>query len=216
MTTQVENISRWRIEWGKGVMAFFSTLFGVYAIGFIATGGAEKFLVFKTGFTPTALWNFMITAHALGGGLALAVGWLQFIKSFRKRRPKLHRAVGLLFFVSAFIGALSGLYVAFYASGGVVAISGFATLSVLWLYVLSMAFVKIKMKDFAAHERWAWRGYALIFAAVTLRFCNVVVVIAFGPEAVPTFYPYFAWVCWIPNLVAVEIFLWRREGEAGS
>ncbi|RZJ36326.1 MAG: DUF2306 domain-containing protein, partial [Brevundimonas sp.] len=62
--------------------------------------------------------------------------------------------------------------------------------------------------DFARHRRWMIRSLALTFAAVTLRIMIPLSMISGLDFAVA--YPAIAFLCWIPNLLLVE--LWLRRG----
>jgi hypothetical protein len=58
------------------------------------------------------------------------------------------------------------------------------------------------------HRRWMVRSFALTFAAVTLRL--QLPLAAAAPIDSLDAYRAIAWLCWVPNLLAVEAFLaWR-------
>jgi hypothetical protein len=77
-----------------------------------------------------------------------------------------------------------------------------------------MAFDRIRKRDIMAHRQWMWRSYALTFAAITLRVYIYLTSwkINLGqPEAYATL----AWLSWVPNLIAVEIYLrWKAPATA--
>lgn len=58
--------------------------------------------------------------------------------------------------------------------------------------------------DFQAHRKWMARSFALTFGAVTLR----IYLPSFLAMGLPfdKAYPLVAWVSWVPNLLAVELF----------
>ena len=65
-------------------------------------------------------------------------------------------------------------------------------------------------RDFAAHERWMIRSFALTLAAVTLRiYLPIGVTLNNGEFTFP--YTIIAWACWVPNLIVAEIFLTLRR-----
>ena len=55
------------------------------------------------------------------------------------------------------------------------------------------------------HERWMIRSFSLTFAAVTLRLYIPIGMIAGFPFNQA--YVAIAWLCWVPNLMAAELFL---------
>jgi len=70
-------------------------------------------------------------------------------------------------------------------------------------------------RNLTEHRRWMIRSFALTFAAVTLRL--------YLPAAVLLHFPFedsyrvISFLCWVPNLLAVEIFLRRsRTNAVGS
>jgi hypothetical protein len=105
--------------------------------------------------------------------------------------------------IGVLIGGLAGLYMAFHAFGGLIARLGFAGLALAWLYTGLRAYLAIRGRRVAEHRAWMVRNFALTFAAVTLRLylpASAIAGIAFEVA-----YPFIAWLCWVPNLVAAEI-----------
>jgi Predicted membrane protein (DUF2306) len=76
-------------------------------------------------------------------------------------------------------------------------------LAAAWLYSGIQAYLAIRAGSVAAHRIWMVRNFALTFAAVMLRLYLAGSVIA-GIEF-DVAYPYIAWICWVPNLVAAEL-----------
>ncbi len=157
---------------------------------------------------PDMLANFQahpvgITTHILASALALVLGPFQFNTRLRARRPALHRWMGRIYLgVAVLVGGIAGLYMSYYAFGGLLAKSGFAALALGWLYTGAMAYVAARARDFNAHRRWMIRNFALTFAAVTLRLYLPPVFIFQLPFEQA--YALIAWVCWVPNLVVAE------------
>jgi hypothetical protein len=54
------------------------------------------------------------------------------------------------------------------------------------------------------HRRWMMRSYALT-AAITLRMYLPLIFLFHWPFSIA--YPAIAWLCWIPNALAVEVYL---------
>ena len=150
-----------------------------------------------------------IYAHVFGSAFALALGPLQFSARLRARNVAVHRWLGRLYLgVGVLVGGSAGLYMAVHAFGGIVSKLGFGCLAVLWLFTGLRAYLAIRAREVAAHRRWMVRNFALTFAAVTLRIYLPGSVAAGIPFEVA--YPAIAWLCWVPNLVAVEVLAVRR------
>jgi uncharacterized membrane protein len=145
-----------------------------------------------------------IYTHIFASSVALALGPFQFLTRLRSVRPALHRWSGRIYLgFGVLLGGLSGLFVAFNAYGGSLARAGFACLALAWLYTGLRAYQAIRSRDVATHRRWMIRNFALTFAAVTLRLWLPGMVIAGVPMTVA--YVVVAWLCWVPNLVVVEL-----------
>ena len=152
-----------------------------------------------------------IYTHVFASVVALAIGPWQFVASWRARRPRLHRALGRAYLLAVATGGASALYMSRFAFGGAVSTSGFALLAVVWLYTGFRAYRSARRREFAQHRRWMVRNFGLTFAAVTLR---IYLVIGFALEwRFEVFYPWLAWVGWVPNLFVAECLL--RRDSAG-
>lgn len=195
----------------RWLVAFLSVAvagYACYAYGVLSPG---------TTVAPAMRANFQLHAlgiltHVLGSAVAIAVGPFQFFPSVRARSAW-HRRLGMLYFTVVFIGGTSGFYMALRAEGGLVSRVGFALLAAAWLGSAGCALAQIKQGNFAAHERWAIRNFALTFAAVTLR-VDMGLFFAAG-FAFKQFYPLMGWLCWVPNVLVVEWILlpWLQPAQ---
>jgi len=166
-----------------------------------------NFLAKKQDVVFNPIWRTAFYIHITGGMLALLVGPFQFIKKFRNRNLRLHRTLGKIYLGAIlFLAGPSGLFMAFYAEGGGIAVVGFAIMALLWLVTTYMAYEAVRKKNIDAHKAWMVRSFALTFAAVTLR---LYVPIASGYFHVAPFYveASSAWVSWLPNLIVAELLL---------
>ena len=85
--------------------------------------------------------------------MALLSGWRQFSSKLRQRRLKLHRNMGKVYMVAVWLSALTGIYIGWYANGGVVAAAGFVTLGIIWFYTTLKAYLHILQRNIAAHRQ---------------------------------------------------------------
>lgn len=155
------------------------------------------------------LWNIMFYTHILLGGFALMIGWSQFSRTWRLKYLKWHRRVGVAYVISAVLSGSSGLYIAYYATGGWVSVLGFACLAIVWLFTTIKAFIAVKNGRIIKHQKFMIFSYAACFAAVTLRIWLPLLSAAFG-SFIPA-YRIVAWLCWVPNIV-VAFVTTRRLG----
>jgi len=155
------------------------------------------------------IWNIGFYGHILFGGLALLVGWIQFNKNFRNANLKRHRIIGKIYMIAVLISGTCGIYIGFYATGGIITSIGFISLGVVWLYTTIKAYLAIRSNDIELHQGFMIYSYAACFAAVTLRIWLPILTIAFGDFTIA--YRIVAWLCWVPNIIFA--FFWvRRRG----
>jgi uncharacterized membrane protein len=157
-----------------------------------------------------------IRLHIFASVAALALGPLQFSTGLRSRRPRLHRLMGRAYLgVGVLLGGASGLYVAQFAFGGAATRLAFTLLALAWLFTGWSAYAAIRRGEVVAHRAWMLRNFALTFAAVMLRLYLPVAMA--GGIAFEAAYPVIAWLCWVPNLIAVEAWQrWRGIFRAGN
>lgn len=197
--------------WTIALLSLCVCLYAVYVYG-VLPFGALVHPDMREAFQARAL---PLKLHIFGAAFALALGSLQVAPAIRARFPRFHRWAGRLYLgVGVGVGGTSGLYVAFHAFGGAVAQSGFALLAIAWLLTGAKAYAAIRAGQVEAHRRWMVRNWALTLAAVTLRIYLPSAMIAGIDYAAA--YAAIAWLCWVPNLVAAEAYLRRRDSTRNS
>lgn len=186
---------------------FFAVGVGIYPLLFILfdLGSGGVFTGKPAELLASTFYKSVFYLHISLGGVSLLTGWSQFNKKFRSRNLSFHRTLGTIYLICVMISGLCGLYIAFFATGGVVSSMGFGGLAMAWLFTSSAAYRSIRFKDIDNHEKWMIRSYALTFAAVTLRLWLPLSIIA-NLEFVAA-YRVISWLCWVPNLVVAELII---------
>ena len=189
-------------RFGLWVVTILALAIALYAVVYVVVG--ERM------FPPQLADSFRarpwgIYPHAFFGAIALALGTVQFRRRLIVSRPKVHRVIGTIYIASAALTGLAGLYMSFYAFGGIVTGLGFAFLAMLLLTTTGIAYARIKRGDVVKHREWMIRSYALIFAAVTLRIELPILIGLFG--AFRPAYTMVAWLCWMPNLLWATLYI---------
>ena len=159
---------------------------------------------------PAEIDNFIhrripLSLHALGGAIALMTGPLQFLPRFRESNWNRHRLLGWIYCGAVLLGWCASMWIAPHAQTGWIAAWGFLTLGAAWIVATGLAIRFILRADAIQHRRWMIRSYALTAAAITLRIYLPLVFVFHWPFAIG--YPAIAWLCWIPNVIAVELYL---------
>jgi len=152
-------------------------------------------------------WNTGFYTHIMLGGIGLLIGWTQFVDNWRNKFPKWHRNIGKVYIAACLLSALAGIYIAFYATGGIIASSGFIALGVIWFYTTLKAYRHVKNGQFVKHQQMMIYSYAACCAAITLRIYLPLLIAYF--HNFNTAYIIVAWLCWIPNML-IAYLLTRR------
>jgi uncharacterized membrane protein len=195
------------------VMLALALLIAVYGFAYVVLGDRMFNEPLASSFRARP-WG--IFTHALFASIALLVGPFQFHRGILIRWRIVHRYLGIVYILAAVIGSgLVGSYMAWHSYGGWITHSGFGLLALGVLITTSLAYIKIRMGEVAAHREWMIRSYALIFGAVTLRVWLPILVILYHGQFQPA-YRWVAWVSWVPNLVAVEWYLRRSRSRQSA
>ncbi|MES1158952.1 MAG: DUF2306 domain-containing protein [Terricaulis silvestris] len=191
---------------GWAFAAFLAIGVGLYGMSYLPTMGAHA----PPGVRENGAGLNALIAHATGAGLALLIGPFQFIDTIRRRAPTVHHWIGRTYVLACIVGGLAGAWLAPNTTAGPFAAVGFFLLAVAWLTTTTLAWRAAAVKhDYQAHKRWMVRSFALTFAAVTLRLYLPLSFMAGIDFTIG--YPAIAWLCWVPNLIAAEVWLASRK-----
>jgi len=181
--------------------AILSVAMGIYALQY---WGLELFVPeniaankYKTG------W---LVLHATAAACALFIGPAQFVPSLRRSRPTLHRYMGRAYAFACCTAGGAALPLAVGASTGPVSGVGFFLLGMSWILTTVLGVVQARRGLIPSHRRWMIRSFALALSALTLRMYIPIGIKITGGEFDPA-YRVIAWVCWVPNLIAAEVYI---------
>jgi Predicted membrane protein (DUF2306) len=153
--------------------------------------------------------------HIAGAATALLVGSFQFVGRLRQRWPSVHRWTGRVYAASCLVGGVTGLLLALGTTMGPVATAGFGILSILWVLITGHAWQLAGQRRFLEHRRWMIRSWLLTFAAVNLRLYVFIATHALNVDFDDS-YPVISFLCWVPNLIAAEVYLMAAEAAKRS
>ncbi|MGA2217542.1 MAG: DUF2306 domain-containing protein [Terracidiphilus sp.] len=111
----------------------------------------------------------LLIPHTLAGIFALLIGPINFSSRIRQRYPKLHRVLGRIYVVSVFVGAATGVALA-YGRPGFPGTSGQAA---AWIVCTTAAFITARNRQIVTHRQWMARSYAVAFTFVSSRVLNL-------------------------------------------
>lgn len=118
-----------------------------------------------------SLGNLLFAVHVLLAVVVTLGGLMQLVPAIRAKAPALHRWTGRVFFVTAFVMALGGLWLTWgrptylsLVSAGLVSLNG-----VLILAFSVQGWRMAVARRFDAHRRWALRAYLAVNGVWVLR-----------------------------------------------
>lgn len=142
--------------------------------------------------------------HVFSAIFSLLAGFTQFNSKILARYPKLHKYCGYIYVVVVLaLASPSGIFIGYYANGGLIAEISFIILGILWFSFTLKAVQLILKRDIKNHKLFMYRSFALATSAITLRLWKVILVYLFHPAPMDV-YQIIAWLGWIPNLLLVE------------
>lgn len=186
------------------LFAVLAILVGLYPAIYLFADRKFGLLSSKTNeLLADPIWNIGFYTHIFFAGLALLIGWTQFSSKLRNKNIAVHQMTGKVYVVSALVSSLAGIYIGIFATGGLVSSMGFICLGVIWFYTTLLAYLNIRNKRIAQHQKMMIFSYAACFAGVTLRIWLPILTNIFGDFI--TAYTIVAWLCWVPNLMVAYL-----------
>ena len=154
-------------------------------------------------------WPIQNMLHRLGGTLYMVMGVLQFSKSFRARRPQVHRWVGRAFILLSFTGALSGMSMAYtHGMAGTLELVPSVVFGVLMIVFTARAYLAARKREFAQHREWMIRSFSVGLGVATIRVLYMVGVTATSLTPIQLIGVTF-WSGWLLTLAVGE--WWIRQ-----
>ncbi|EAY27910.1 DUF2306 domain-containing protein [Microscilla marina] len=198
------------------ITACILTVVGVYAClsRYILPEGVHLWLsniLYGTDYTRDALPALaskpgIEVVHRIFGAAYLIIGLMQFSKSFRRKRPQLHRTLGKIFMVFSITGAVSGILFAILVPfAGVVELIPVLLFASFMIYATYRAYAHIRRGEVTQHREWVARSYAIGLGVASIRVVFLILkqmIIANDRDILMAAF----WLGWILTLSAVEVY----------
>jgi hypothetical protein len=193
------------------LIAFFCWLMIGLTLPYLSFEPDVDFLLTKQKIIHLKHWRYAFYFHVLFSIFTLIAGLTQFSWYILTKHKRLHRMMGYVYVADVIcLAGPSGLIMAFYANGTMISKTSFVLLSALWIGFTAIAVIKALQKNFAAHQAWMIRSYALTLSAITLRLLALVLP-NFVHLTAHTEYALIAWLSWTINLVIAEVIIYSKK-----
>ena len=153
-------------------------------------------------FSGSYQWAFYI--HIASGPVSLVLGLILISERYRLSFPKWHRILGRILVLGVlFLVTPSGLWMAFHAEAGPIAVFGFASLAVATGACIALGWRSAVKRRFPEHRRWMWRSFLLLCSAIVIRLIGgLATVTGFQAAWID---PLAAWASWLVPLAVFEL-----------
>ncbi|MCQ6267632.1 DUF2306 domain-containing protein [Fictibacillus sp. WQ 8-8] len=163
---------------------------------------------------PYSQWQVFFFIHIATGAIALAAGPFQFLKASRKK-ISIHRIIGRIYVSSIFLSVPAGIYLAFYATGGMGSTIGFLCLDAAWFITAFVGLKRIRERKINSHQEWMIRSYAVTLVFITFRIFLPLLTFVAGTSFALGF-PLAVFLSMILNLGLAEWYLHRKRSSKVS
>ena len=137
------------------LLVVFAIIIGLYPSIYFFIDRKFGLLSYKTdGLLANIFWNIGFYTHIILGGLALLIGWTQFGPKFRNKHLSLHKQLGKIYIIAALFSSIAGIFITFFATGGIVSSLGFFCVGIIWFYTTIMAYLAIRNGHIESIKRW--------------------------------------------------------------
>ncbi|TGE24092.1 DUF2306 domain-containing protein [Hymenobacter aquaticus] len=197
------------LQWLAGAaVAAFTLLMGTKVWPYLSFEPGIHFLTTKSEATNgSGLFRLGFYVHITSSLWVLAAGLAQFFPRLFRGRAVWHHRLGKLYIVSVLaLAGPSGLILAGFANGGLVAKVGFALQCVVWWLSTWQAYRLARQRRWEPHTEWMIRSFAVTLAALSLRSESYLLYYAFGTKPIET-YLTVTWLSWTGNLVLAEVLI---------
>ncbi len=191
-------------------ITFFSLLLIVNTIPYFSFSQEFGFIQERAVLFLRPIYNYSFYLHIFAGMFCIGAALLQFSSYILKKRRAIHIWSGRIYvMVVLLIGAPTGLYMSFFAKGGLAERGLFMFMALSWFFFTLKGFTSILNKQVLAHKIWMMRSYAMALTAVTFRVYYIILYLFDVPLTLN--YEVSLWISVIGNLMVAEYLIYRKS-----
>lgn len=189
---------------------YFSYLLLLITLQYIPYHTDVAFLRIKQEVIVFNHYKIAFFTHVYTSIFLMVFGVIQFSNYIQKKHIKLHRILGKFYVgILLLLSGPSGLVMAYYANGGLLAQVSFLLLSIFWMLFTFLSLYFILKKQVIKHQKFAIRSFALTLSAISLRLFKYLLVFFFEPLPMDA-YRIAAWSSWTFNLLVAELIIYYK------
>jgi Predicted membrane protein (DUF2306) len=205
----------------KSVKVFAQMLFWIPVAGFslLLIYNTVPYFTFDKNFTfirersflfQSSMYNTCFYIHVAAGSLCIGTALIQFSRYILKNSKAIHRISGKIYVaVVLFLGAPTGLYMAFFAKGSFWERALFIFMAGWWFITTLYGLSTIHKRNIVAHKIWMMRSYAMAMTAVTFRVYHLVFYIM-GWDHLEN-YEISLWISVVGNMLFAEWIIYKQS-----
>jgi hypothetical protein len=191
-------------------IVFFSLLLIVNTIPYFNFSREFSFIQERAVLFLQPVYNVSFYLHIFAGMFCIGAALLQFSSYILKKRKNIHIWSGRVYvMVVLLIGAPTGLYMSFFAKGGMAERGLFMFMALSWFFFTFKGFTTILKKQVLAHKIWMMRSYTMALTAVTFRIYYIILYLYDVPLTLN--YEVSLWMSVVGNLLVAEYLIYRKS-----
>lgn len=157
-----------------------------------------------------------VVLHIAASAVFCLAGAIQFLPGIRRHHPSLHRGMGRVLVLAGCVSAASGLWMTWFftfpdALQGSLLFTVRTILGFSMIGLIGAAVLAVRARDFNRHGAMMLRAYAIGQGASTQALLGLVWIVVIGAEPAGLPRDIFMVLCWLLNLLAVEILIHRSR-----
>ena len=185
---------------------FFSTLLIHNSLLYYSFDQEYGILPEKTTALKDPVWVISFYIHVISGVICLSIPVVSFLGKRIGLSTNLHKKIGLVYvWISILIVSPTGMYLALYAKGGILAQAGFLVQGILLSIFTYKGYKVIQEKNTALHIQWMIRSYAIVTAVLSFRIFHILFFFISIPYE--DIYGLSQWLSITVNALAAEIII---------
>lgn len=191
-------------------VAAFSLLLIYRTVPYFSFSKDFSFIQERSFLFESSLYLSCFYIHIAAGALCIGMALVQFSRYILKKSTFIHRVCGKVYvFVVLFLGAPTGLYMAFFAKGSFWERALFLFMAAWWFITTLYGLSTIHKRNVVAHKIWMIRSYAMAMTAVSFRIFHIIFYLLDWGHLEN--YELSLWISVAGNMLFAEWVIWRQS-----